>query len=510
MPLNGLAILFSGLFFKLLFYLFTVIICILSLSILPMMKNKIIAYLSLLFIIGFYMVDLIYLLINNWGFSLNELSIILSEYENNLINAIRFYFFEIMIGLLAVIAILFTIIVVRKQTESKFSTNFIIIPVISLLLVFAIQFKTAASFSLRLPSFQTITSYLIYWKLYPSFYGDRDPLTIYPTYKNKYLNIVLILDCSVNGKYLGINNNQFDTSPFLSENPHLFINRGIAASVTNCSATTNIFLMGMGNIENLPDPDEQLLKNPNIFAYAQNAGYKTAYLSAQSHEYQLQNYMTKYDLEDIEYFYQPKTNDGKDIALPDELLAEEIINYLHQNDGSFVYVVKSGSHFPWKNNYPMDEEIFKPSMVANESIFSSDSLLRLNTYLNSIRWKTDHFFQFLLKDTSILENTIIMYTSDHGQALNGASNQTHCSTYNPDSDEGIVPLIYFTDNIPKLNELLSKSSRHYHEEILSLTLLAMGYDNDHSKSENRAGFFYGHLFPKNKYQQNGNKLILNQ
>ena len=510
MPLNGLSILFTGSFFKLLFYLFTVIICILSLSVLPMMKNKLIAYLSLLIIIGFYMVDLIYLRINNWGLSFNELSIILSEYENNFTNVIRFYFPQIMIGLLAGIAILFTILVVRKQTESKFSTNFIIVPIISLLLVFAIQFKTAASFSFRLPSFQTITSYLIYWKLYPSFYGDREPLTIYPTYQKKYKNILWILDCSVNGRYLGINSDQFNSTPFLSKNAHLYVNAGNVISSTNCSATTNIFLMGMGNKDNLPDYDQRLLKSPNIFAFAQNAGFKTAYLSGQSHDNHLQNYMTKYDLEDIEYFYQPQTNDEKDIALADELLAEEIINYLHQNDGSFVYVVKSGSHFPWKNNYPIDEEIFKPSMGANESIFSSDSLLRLNTYLNSIRWKTDHFFQSLLKDTSILENTIIMYTSDHGQALNGASNQTHCSTYNPDSDEGIVPLIYFTDNIPKLNDLLSKSSRQYHEEIVSLTLLAMGYEKNNLKIENRVGFFYGHLFPKNKYQQNGNKLILNQ
>jgi len=103
-----------------------------------------------------------------------------------------------------------------------------------------------------------------------------------------------------------------------------------------------------------------------------------------------------------------------------------------------------------------------------------------------------------------------MYTSDHGQALNGQSNQTHCSTYNPDSDEGIVPLIYFTDNLFKLEKILYHSSHHYHDEIIPLTLLAMGYENDNSKIENRTGFFYGHLFPKNKYQQNGNKLILNQ
>ena len=62
-----------------------------------------------------------------------------------------------------------------------------------------------------------------------------------------------------------------------------------------------------------------------------------AYLSGQSHDSHLQNYMTKYDLEDIDYFYQPTTNDEKDIALADELLADHIINYINQNEGSFIY-----------------------------------------------------------------------------------------------------------------------------------------------------------------------------
>ena len=189
--------------------------------------------------------------------------------------------------------------------------------------------------------------------------------------------------------------------------------------------------MGVGHVNDLPDFQERLLKSPSIFAFAKNAGYKTAYLSAQSHGSQLQNYMTKYDLEDLDYFHQPTTKNEKNETLADELLAGDIINYLNQNGGSFIYAVKSGSHFPWKNNYPSNEEIFQPSMGENESISSSDSLLRLNTYLNSIRWKTDHFFQTLLSDKSILDNTLIIYTSDHGQVINGNFNQTHCITQNP-------------------------------------------------------------------------------
>ena len=316
-----------------------------------------------------------------------------------------------------------------------------------------------------------------------------------------------ILDCSVNGRYLGINSDQFNSTPFLSKNAHLYVNAGNAISSTNCSATTNIFLMGMGNKDNLPDYDERLLKSPNIFAFAQNAGFKTAYLSGQSHDNHLQNYMTKYDLEDIDYFFQPQTNDEKDIALADELLAEEIINYLHQNDGSFVYVVKSGSHFPWQNNYPIDEEIFKPSMGANESIFSSDSLLRLNTYLNSIRWKTDHFFQSLLKDTSILDNTLMIYTSDHGQLIPSNHNkQTHCNTRDPDIQEGIVPLLYFSNDLSKVRQPKSMF------RFIPVTLDVMGYSPDVSGIDaffdfEKPGFFYGHLFPKHRIHQSGIKEI---
>ena len=149
-------------------------------------------------------------------------------------------------------------------------------------------------------------------------------------------------------------------------------------------------------------------------------------------------------------------------------------------------------------------------MGENESISSSDSLLRLNTYLNSIRWKTDHFFQTLLSDKSILDNTLIIYTSDHGQVINGNSNQTHCNTHNPEIDEGIVPLLFFSNDLQRINKLSGTAITRTHFEIIPITKIAMGYDVQLSQSKEVHSFFYGHLFPKNQYQQNGNKFIFNQ
>ena len=510
MLLNNVTILYSDSILKLAFYLFTIILCIASMGVVPMLKNKILSGVSGTMIICCYTIDLIYSRINGRGMSFNELPIIFTEYQNNFLNTISYYFPQIIVGIIAGIFIMILFILVRRQSQGRISNISMIYPIFSILLVLSIQLKTGATFTLPLPSFQKISSYLIYWNLYPSYYGDREPLKIQPEFQKKYQNIVWILDCSVNGKYLGINNKEFHTTPFLSKNTRLFKNAGTALSVTNCSATTNIFLMGVGHVNDLPDFQERLLKSPSIFAFAKNAGYKTAYLSAQSHGSQLQNYMTKYDLEDLDYFHQPTTKNEKNETLADELLAEEIINYLNQNGGSFIYAVKSGSHFPWQNNYPSNEEIFQPSMGENESISSSDSLLRLNTYLNSIRWKTDHFFQTLLSDKSILDNTLIIYTSDHGQVINGNSNQTHCSTHNPEIDEGIVPLLFFSNDLQRINKLSGSAITRTHFEIIPITKIAMGYDVQLSQSKEVDSFFYGHLFPKNQYQQNGNKFILNQ
>ena len=148
----------------------------------------------------------------------------------------------------------------------------------------------------------------------------------------------------------------------------------------------------MGNKNDLPDHKEKLLRNPSIFTYAKNAGYKTAYISASSEGNRLQNYMTYFDLADIDYFFQPNTKEEKDLRYADEILADHIKGYLEKNDGSFIYVVKSGAHFPWQLNYPSEQAIYKPCLIGNEGISDASYQTILNTYLNSIRWKTDYFF----------------------------------------------------------------------------------------------------------------------
>ena len=83
------------------------------------------------------------------------------------------------------------------------------------------------------------------------------------------------------------------------------------------------------------------------------------------------------------------------------------------------------------------------------------------------------------------------------------SKLTHCSTHYPLIDEGIVPLLYFSNQMQKVDKLISLAKGQSHKEIIPITLKAMGYDLKISQYEEPTGFFYGHLFPKNRIQQSG-------
>jgi len=69
----------------------------------------------------------------------------------------------------------------------------------------------------------------------------------------------------------------------------------------------------------------------------------------------------------------------------------------------------------------------------------------INSYDNSIRYNVDNFFKYLINaDPTILDNTIILYTSDHGQTLldNG---ETWIQCY-VSKTEAMVPIFMITRN----------------------------------------------------------------
>lgn len=344
-------------------------------------------------------------------------------------------------------------------------------------------------------------------------FTSRNQVTVTPTNSSHYKNIILLVDESVRGDYLSINGYPKKTTEYLSSLDNL-LTLGSISSVANSSATTNYILRNGVTIKELPDKSFQTLKKPNIFQYAKKAGYKTVFLDAQSNYQGLQNIMSSYDLEHIDHFVTLKNKD--DYAKSDRRILKKLNKILEKTDDKyFVYFVKYGSHFKWQLNYPKEKEIFKPALTIYESLGFDNREKAVNTYLNSIKWGVDSFFEHLLKSTNT-KDTVIIHTADHGQNI--VENDiliTHGVEKNPPSSMANVPLLIYADDINYIKSKFDKIELNgYSQYQLFPSLLdLMGYDTDTTeqygptfwkKPIDERTFFSGSIFGKgytNKYIQ---------
>ena len=144
----------------------------------------------------------------------------------------------------------------------------------------------------------------------------------------------------------------------------------------------------------------------------------------------------------------------------------------------FVFINKLGVHFPYRRHYPKEETVFIPAMEPFESISSRERLV--NTYKNAIRWSVDQFFQTLFDEID-LGNSVIIYTSDHGQnLLDDGKPATHCRRTAQILNEAVVPLMVWTDHDSLQDKfrqsLLKNHNAASHFEIFPTVLILFGYE----------------------------------
>jgi len=135
---------------------------------------------------------------------------------------------------------------------------------------------------------------------------------------------------------------------------------------------------------------------------------------------------------------------------------------------TFVYVNKMGAHFPYEGKYPPERAVL-PVMTRTTlgngvgKPQAEDAATRTsfrNAYLNALAWNVGNFFDALLADLD-LSNTVIVYTSDHGQNLHDDGSPgyaTHCTTARTSPAEGIVPLVVLTQ-IPEVLATMREAAR---------------------------------------------------
>lgn len=510
---------YQGSTLKVLIYLATFGLSIISLALLFFNRSSIIAYLSLFLFGSLLFVNLGYKELNGIGIQYEDLLLLFQNRGFSLGDqAFLTYFPNLLMPSLTAILMAIGITFLRFTiSKPRFGYLSLVFPICAFVLSTVI-IKTSNANRLSIPSFFKIPS-LISYTFQNNLYslGREQVFNIPITTESHFDHIVWIVDESVRGDHLQINNPLFKTTPFLdSVKNNQIINFGVASSGAVCSDYSHIMLMSGLKPSQIPDKISRSRKNPTIFQYAKKAGYNTSLIYAPGYEDKPKGYMTQSDFNYLDTRYQTEMLNPN---LPAYQWDFKSIDYLkdivNNNKKSFTYFLKYGAHFHYEHSYPTNKKIFSPTQNP-ESFARDDRQLLINSYHNALRWTVDDFFK-QINDQLKGKNIVIIYTSDHGQNLMDHKDiiLTHCVKEKAPQEMAAVPLfIYSRDSTFKEHKLMMRTTyqNKSHFNIFPTTLELMGFDslaiqdyyyqNLFAKSQNQNLFISGDLYGRSRMYKN--------
>lgn len=291
----------------------------------------------------------------------------------------------------------------------------------------------------------------------------------------KAKNIIVVMDESIRGDMIDLNNNTGTTPALFNFAPDQLLNFGLITSFSNCSDTSNLAMRKLPRLHK--EPSDLFVDTTTVWDIAETAGFKPFIIDAQ-HNATGHNFYTEAELKNVTNIHGDRLkNDGAVIDIIDGILSEN-------QEPIFIYAGLKGSHFPFQNTgFPTP---FTPAM-KNTNLADATSEEATNSYKNLIRANTNTFFEKLHKLLEKYPDTIVIYTSDHGQDLSDPSGKkTHCDAKTTSMEEGIVPFILFANPEVLASDLVQ--TLHQNTGITSQMITApmvmdfMGYKPEVVKS----------------------------
>jgi lipid A ethanolaminephosphotransferase len=303
--------------------------------------------------------------------------------------------------------------------------------------------------------------------------GRRSSVNYAGTPRPTIKKIVMVVDESVRGDYLGLNNLKYDNTPALIQGADALANYGTAISGVNCSVQARLFLRVGLQQRHLPDVTHLWKEMPTIWQYARNANLKTILIDTWNRFGTFHSYMNTAEARQIDEFI---TLLDFPYYARDPSAADKLVKILQRNEPMFVYVNKYGTHMPYSDNFPQDLS-YDPSSLSATLPLNQPRREAVRDYHKAIRWSVDGFFERVLP--AIGGDTVLIYTSDHGQAMfEGGYDIGHCSA-DPHPGEVYVPLFAVTRSFELHARLQTEAKRAYnrasHFEIFPTLLELMGY-----------------------------------
>lgn len=291
-------------------------------------------------------------------------------------------------------------------------------------------------------------------------------------------NVVVVIDESVMGDHLSVNGYGRETSPVFDKlaQQKILNNWGIGAAASTGSRFTYSALIAGLTPDDFPDRTNFKIDTfPTVFQYAKAMGYKTYFFDGQMNGYwggigDDLNYIDSW-----QGVLEVSDHKGFETWELDNLIAAKMKTIIYGSTGNFIFVFKHGAHVPYGINFPPDQAVWQPSYQSTSKfeIPSGDRLTEVvNAYDNSIRYNLNSFFKNLIDDyTAIPNNTVIIYTGDHGQTLFANGRSSHGGDT---KGEATVPLVM----IGKLDAPVDTAYRASHANIFPTILDLLRYPEE--------------------------------
>ena len=309
----------------------------------------------------------------------------------------------------------------------------------------------------------TISQSIFDIKLAPPWRGN--PLRVTLQAKSKRVkNIIFIIGESLASKYMHFYGNDNQNTPFLdSMRGHLNFESRIAIVAGTFTDSSIPMII---NIAKKPNAIEHILsRKTNLFKLAKDHDYETSFVTVQS-RYLLAHIKSQIGTEFIDYYLDPEVFDfGKEKgdSIKDENLLRALPELTKTGKNKFIILNMNGSHEVYKTRYP-----------KNFNKFGDKTLVQ--HYHNSVLY-TDYVLSKIKKYVdSINDNTVLVYTSDHGQHIG----QEGFGKGNLEIESDWLSPFFIYANFDldsKIKEYLNHSRYISHYEIGKVIAFLLGYDS---------------------------------
>lgn len=264
--------------------------------------------------------------------------------------------------------------------------------------------------------------------------------------KNMPFNILLIVHESLRSENLSIYSYEKDTTPHLrkwmhsmgtqSHDVYKFENAYSNATYTHLSYPS--LLSGVHPIEGV----KPLHTRPLLFDYLKAfSESKTAIIS--SHSYETGNYAAFLKSPHLDQLIYRETENWEiwnNVGADDSHLPDAFAKVLDDFESQKFFVVlhHNGSHFPYNTQNSEESDL---EAKYDQSIEHVDSVM-------------DKVFH-LLSNRKLLDQTLIMITSDHGESFGENGTQGHFGPIHPSNSK--IPFIWFLPKILRSSSMMQKN-----------------------------------------------------